>query len=69
MNQRPLRPERAGDESQVEKLTQLAESLAQTCTNACTRNPEPGLTDLLESLAKALRDCITPDECRQLAEL
>jgi len=43
--------------------------LAQTCTNACIRNLEMDFSDMLELLAGALRDCLPPDKCRQLAEL
>ena len=69
LNQRPLRPERTGDDSKTPIIQAFHDALSAVCTRVCTNEPEMGHDELLESLAAALRGSVPDDDCRRLAEL
>ena len=69
LNQRPLRPERSGCQSQPLIVQEFSELLSAVCTRVCTNNPNTGHAETLESLAAALREALSTSECCQLAEL
>ena len=69
LNQRPLRPERAGDDSKTPIIQAFHDALSAVCTSVCTSEPEMGHDELLKSLAAALRGSLPDDDCRRLAEL
>ena len=52
-----------------EAIEQLATTVAAVCTRVCTSNPKAVHTDLLESLAAALRNSLPASARRQLVDL
>ena len=68
-NQRPLRPERAGLQSEPYTLQELTDILSAVCTSVCTKDSNSDRAKPLEALADALRRHLPTGACRQLAEL
>ena len=68
LNQRPLRPERSGDDSQPVTQQDFSILVSAVCTRVCT-SEEESVHESIESLAAELRQTLRPDQCRRLAEL
>jgi len=63
LNQRPLRPERKGTQSQGAESQKVTATSDSRCTNGCTSDSN------LYKIAADLKAALTSDECRRVAEL